>query len=490
MATVIPSNRACFTVDEVLAITGGTLVRRGHGEAAVGVSTDTRRLERGNLFVALRGANFEGHEFLEVAREAGATILLISQHMLPGGSSAVIRVPDTLEALGKLGRAHRARWARATRTTGKAGKVISITGSAGKTTTSRAVASVLRAMAPGQVHSVAGNMNNQIGMPLVLLGAEPHHRYVVVEVGTNSPGEIAYGAWLTQPDVGVLTLVSCAHGEGLGTIEDIAREKGSLLERVSVNGAAIANADDARARAQLMRTRARAVYTYGFDEEADVRILEREPEGLESQRIRVQLVAAQGAPTLEARVAALGEAGAYASAAALAVSLAVTRGRVNVEELRAGLEAMRAEEGRLRPKQLASGLVVIDDAYNANPASMTASIHAASELARRMGRPLVLVLGEMRELGAQTLIEHERLGRVASEAGAQRIIAVAGAAIGIAETAEKAGASTRFAPNAQAAAPLVVEGLTGRELVLVKGSRGVALEHVVAALESKGQEVG
>jgi UDP-N-acetylmuramoyl-tripeptide--D-alanyl-D-alanine ligase len=485
MATVIPANRAPFTVDEVLAVTGGTLVRRGPADAALGVSTDTRRLQSGDLFVALRGANFEGHEFLQAASQAGASMFLLSQHVLPAGQASVIRVPDTLEALGKLGRAHRARWARAVRKAGGRGQVIAITGSAGKTTTSRAVTAVLKALAPGQVHAAAGNMNNQIGMPLVLLGAEAQHRYVVVEVGTNSPGEIAYGAWLTQPDVGVLTLVACAHGEGLGTIEDIAREKGALLERVRESGASVANADDLRARAQLLRTRARRSYTYGFDDEADVRIVEREPGGLQSQRVRLEVATATGPRTLEANTSVLGEAGAYASAAAVAVALAVSRGRVDLERVRAGLEAVQAEEGRLRPRQLASGLVVIDDAYNANPASMTASIHAASEIARAMSRPLVLVLGEMRELGMQGLLEHERLGRVAAESGAERIVAVAGTAVELARAAESLGARAAFVSDAEAAVPVVLQAVSGREVVLVKGSRGVALERVVAALEAK-----
>lgn len=481
MATVIPPNRARFTLDEILAITDGTLVRRGSCEQAWGVGTDTRRLTPGCLFVALRGANFDGHEFLDAAHAGGASMFVVSQHVQPPGEGPVVRVPDTLDALGKLGLAHRRRWTRQIRRAGRASRVVAITGSAGKTTTSRATAAVLEALYPGAVHSSAGNMNNQVGIPLVLLGLEPKHTHVVIEIGTNSPGEIRYGASITRPDVGVLTLVSCAHGEGLGTIEDIAREKGFLLEGVSTSGAAIANADDSRARGQLMRTRARDVYTYGRDAEADVVIASREAEGLASQRLSIRVA---GQP-IEFGTPLLGEAGAYASAAALSVALAVSRGKLDAQTAARGLSSMHAEEGRLAPRELPSGLVVIDDAYNANPASMTASIGAAAELAHKLRRPLVLVLGEMRELGMRSVAEHELLGAVARESGANRIVAVAGNARHLAEVAASGGAEARFVLDATAAVR-ALDGLTGKEVVLVKGSHSVGLDVVVEALRQAG----
>ncbi|MBI5535296.1 MAG: UDP-N-acetylmuramoyl-tripeptide--D-alanyl-D-alanine ligase [Deltaproteobacteria bacterium] len=484
MATALPSNRAPFSVDEVLAVTGGVLVRRGSELPAVGVCTDTRKLQAGNLFVALRGPTFDGHAFLQTAHAQGASMFLLSQHVTAPGEGSVIRVPDTLIALGLLGKAHRQRWARDARKTGRKAEVVAITGSAGKTTTSRAVTAALGAIAPNAVHSPLGNLNNQVGVPVVLLGLESRHRFAVVEIGTNSRGEIAYGASLAEPDVGVLTLVSCAHGEGIGTLEDIAHEKGFLLEAVGAQGVAVANADDPRARAQMLRSRAQSFLTYGSDSAADVRLVAREPQDLSAQKIVFEVAGKK----LEVATPLLGEAGAYAAGAALAVCLAVTDGKADLAAVAQALGAMQAEEGRLRPRQLDSGLVVIDDAYNANPASMAASIRAASELAGKMGRPLVLVLGEMRELGMQSRQEHERLGAVAQQSGAVRILAVTGAARLLADAAAACGANTQYAEDSAAAATMIREGLTGNEVVLVKGSRGVALERVVAALEAEGQK--
>jgi len=343
---------------------------------------------------------------------------------------------------------------------------------------------VLQAIAPGAVHSPRGNLNNQVGMPLTLLGLEPSHAWGVVEIGTNARGEIAYGASIAQPDIGLLTLVTCAHGEGLGTLEDIAQEKGFLLEAVGADGSVIANGDDFRAAAQLLRSPARDAWTYGTDPAHDVCIVKRAPDGMDAQRMVVRLRTASGERELGLRVTLLGEAGAYASAAALAVAMAATSGRADLDACARALETAEGEQGRLRPRQLASGVIVIDDAYNANPGSMAASIRAASELAISMSRELVLVLGEMRELGVDSDREHRHLGEIAAAAGAKKIVAVKGSAELIKQAASGLGAAAEFAADALQAVPLVIQALTGREIVLVKGSRAVALERVVTALES------
>ena len=484
MATALPPNQASFSVDEVLAVTGGELVRRGADRVARGVCTDSRALRRDNLFVALRGTSFDGHAYVGMARDADAAGALISQYVEVPGDGWVVRVPDTLVALGRLATAHRVRWARHAHRIGTAGRIVAITGSAGKTTTSRAVTAVLQAIAPGAVHAPRGNLNNQVGMPLTLLGLEPSHAWGVVEIGTNARGEIAYGASIAQPDIGLLTLVTCAHGEGLGTLEDIAHEKGFLLEAIGADGSVIANGDDSRAVAQLLRSKAREAWTYGTDAAHDVRIVRRAPEGLDAQRLVLRLRTASGERELALRIPLLGEAGAYASAAAVAVVLAATSGGAELDACARALETAEGEQGRLRPRQLASGVIVIDDAYNANPGSMAASIRSASELATSMGRELVLVLGEMRELGVDSDREHRRLGEIAAASGAKKIVAVKGSAELIWQAASGRGAPAEFAADALQAVPLVTQALCGREIVLVKGSRAVALERVVAALES------
>jgi len=486
MSTPAPANRARFSVDEILAITGGALVRRGPTDQAVGVSTDTRRIEPENVFVALKGDRFDGHEYLDVATRAGASVLVVSRYVEPAGEASVVRVHDTLVALGALARAHRIRWARRARQLGKQARVVGITGSAGKTTTARAVSAALEVLAPAGVHTTPGNLNNAVGVPLVLLGLAESHTYGVVEIGTNCRGEIAYGASLVEPDIALLTLVSCAHGEGIGTIDDIAREKGALLEAAAADGTAIANADDARARAQLVRSRARSVLTYGQADSADVRLVSRQLQGAVAQRIELQIGCESDANRADVISPLLGEAGAYAVAAAAAVALAERGPKQDWQAVAAGLGRVQGEHDRLQPKQLPSGVLLIDDSYNANPASMQASIRAASELAKQMGRPLVLVLGEMRELGAQSAMEHDQLGTVAAQSGAAHLIAVAGWAQRTAAASKAAGLDTVFVPDAQGVLPVLVHKVSGNPVVLIKGSRGVALERAVEGLIALG----
>jgi UDP-N-acetylmuramoyl-tripeptide--D-alanyl-D-alanine ligase len=186
-----------------------------------------------------------------------------------------VRVDDTRVALGALSRAHRVRWGEGALAGGTANQrriVVAITGSAGKTTTKAVLARVLDALAPGTVHATAGNLNNDIGVPMTLFGLTEAHRYAVVEVGTNARGEIANLARMSVPDAGVLTLVAAAHTEGLGSIEDVAAEKGALLAALPPGGLAVANADDARAVAELRRSPAKTALTFGFSEKADYRV--------------------------------------------------------------------------------------------------------------------------------------------------------------------------------------------------------------------------
>jgi UDP-N-acetylmuramoyl-tripeptide--D-alanyl-D-alanine ligase len=487
MATPIPPNQAPFSLDEVLAVTGGELVRRGPRETALGVSTDTRSLRDGNAFVALSGPSFDGHAFLGDACARGAALLVVSREVDPPGDASIVRVNDTLRALGELGRAHRRRWGRARRALGSRGRVVAVTGSAGKTTSCRVIASALEALAPGGVHAPVGNMNNAVGVPLVLLGLRPEHAFGVVEVGTNAPGEVAYAASVAEPDIGVLTLVACAHAEGLGSLERIAREKGSLLEAVPRAGVAVANGDDPRACAQLMRSRARRAITYGKSESCEVRLAWRRLEGIDGQRLGLVLGAGPDRREVELRSALLGEAGAYAVAAALGVAVAAGA-RDGLEQVAARVEAVRGEAGRLRARALGSGTLLLDDCYNANPASMAASIDAAAELARSLDRPLVLVLGEMRELGAEAEAEHDRLGEIAACSGASRLVAVGGRARRTCERAGSLGLESAFSPDARHAARRVLDSVSSSDVVLVKGSRGVALERVVEALGGAGEE--
>lgn len=482
MATPIPKNLAPFTLQEILAVTGGEALTSGEA-AAVGVSTDTRSVSVGNLFVALVGGRHDGHAHAVRAAELGASVLLVSRRMEAPDGVAVVQVADTLQALGALGRAHRRRWeARSARPR----VVVGITGSAGKTTTRVATAAGLSA-AGFEVHASEGNLNNAVGIPMVLLGLEERHEAAVVEVGTSSRGEIAYGCSLVEPHVGVITLVAAAHTENIGAISDVAVEKGAMFASLARDGVAVANADDGRVRGQLLRCGARDWITYGEGPGADVQVIKRQPEGLDWSRLRVRLrgrARVAGVDELELRTPLLGVAGSYATAAAIATVLAAAPDRLSAEALQGVFEGLRGEEGRLRTVRLASGAVALDDSYNANRASVVASLRTAAELARSEGRRLVAVLGEMRELGALSADEHRIVGEEAARQGAAVVVAVSGDAAEIARAASSStpGPEVVFVENAARAIDVVAALIRPGDLVLVKGSRGVNLDTVVRAL--------
>lgn len=478
LATPLPKNRAAFTFSDLEGATRGRAVR-GLSEASevVGICTDSRTVEPGCAFVALVGEKFDGHDHLETAVERGAKVLIVSREV-DGAGAAVLRVDDTEKALGALAIFHRRRWAR-TGLDRKRKAVVAITGSAGKTTTRHATASILGSLGY-RVHASAGNLNNAIGVPLTLLGLDAEHDVAVVEVGTNHPGEIAYGASLTEPDVAVLTLVAEAHTEGLGTLADVAAEKGALFTGLRRWGVAIANVDDAYARAQLPTSPAKVYLGYGARADADVRLVSRSADGISGTRVGIELRGMR----LEARVPLLGEAGAYASLAAVSVALALDP-EVGAEALARALAAIpKVDGGRLAAIELGDATILIDDAYNANPASMEASIGAASEIARSLGRRLTLVLGEMFELGDAADALHARVGAKALAVGAGSIVAVSGKARAFVVDAP-AGTTTSFMENADAAIDAVRTAVQARDVVLVKASNGVGLGRVVEALKKE-----
>ncbi len=474
MATPIPTNRAPFTVGQVAAATGGTVLREG--EPLHGVSTDTRTLESGALFVALTGESFDGHRFLGAATEKGAAGFVVSDASAAPAAGGVVLVPDTRKALGRLGWFHRERWgvSPGERT------LVAIGGSAGKTTTTRAVAALLGVMRPGEVHATVGNLNNDVGLPMTLLGLEERHRLAVVEVGTSRRGEVADLARVALPNVAVVTLVAPEHTEGIGTLDDVANEEGDLFAALPRDGVAVGNADDARVVWQMQRSRARRRVMYGRVDGCDVKLLGRTVLGVSGSRIRVAL--GKRVATFETPL--LGEAGVSAALAALAVAESVL-GPVPEGALEAALARVAGvRDGRLVPVELADGTVVLDDCYNSNSGSLAASLRTAREVADSLGRRLGLVLGEMREMGELAVQEHEAMARAAVASRPAWLVAVNGEAERFARAAEAAGIGAEFVATSDEAAPRVTARVRPGDVVLVKGSRGVALEKVVAALAS------
>lgn len=475
MATPIPQNHARFTPAEVARATGGTLVR--DGRPLGGVSTDTRNLASGALYVALRGESYDGHRFLPQAAAAGAGGVLISTagDLPPGGS--VIRVADTRAALGLLARYHRDRWASA-----GIHRLLAVGGSAGKTTTTRAVAALLDRLGPGEVLATPGNLNNDVGLPMTLLLLDEHHHLAVVEIGTSHRGEIARLAAVARPDAAVLTLVAPEHTEGLGTLDDVADEEGDLLAALPAEGWAIGNGDDARVAAQMERSGATRRVLYGFGERCTLRAVSRESRGLAGSLLRV---AWEGGEPVAYEVPLPGDAGAYAALAALAATRALLDVPVPPGALREALQAVAAvRDGRFSPETLADGTVLLDDTYNSNTGSARSSLKTARELADHLGRRLVLVLGEMREMGPLAAQEHDEVARAAVAASPVALVAVDGEAERFARAAADAGVPSAFFATGEEAVPHVLATVRPGDVVLVKASRGVRLETVAAALRS------
>jgi UDP-N-acetylmuramoyl-tripeptide--D-alanyl-D-alanine ligase len=480
VATQIPENHARFTLAEIAQATAGAL-RGGPADAVVtGVTTDSRGGVLGKLFVALVGERFDGHRFVVDAAKNGAAALLVRKGQSHVAGAPVIEVDDTLKALGALGRVHRRRWG---------GTVVGVAGSAGKTTTKAVIAAALEAVAPGGVHATKGNLNNRIGVPMVLLGLDETRRLAVVEIGTNTRGEVAELASIVEPNVGVLTLVDIEHSEGLGTIDEIEEEEGALFRALPKNGSAIANGDDERAVRQLLRATAKRKLTYGTRGAADYRVLRREGAGIGGSTIIVERPRGRGRETIALEVPLIGLPGALSVAAAVAAADRVAGRSVPKERLARALsrEAL-GEPGRLRPVELSDRTIVLDDSYNANPASVRAAVATAREIADDRGARLVLVLGEMRELGSEAAPQHERVGRDIGKSGAAVLVAVGGEAARFVAPAMALGVEASFADDAERAAGEVLQRIRPGDVVLVKASRGVHVEHVVEELiRAKGR---
>jgi len=450
-----------FALTEVMRATGGVACGRAPELSLSGVSTDTRAIAPGSLFVALRGERFDAHDFLADAAHRGARAALVERCIPPeqAGALVQIRVADTRRALGELARFHALR---------SPARRVAITGSNGKTTTKDLLFAALSA--GGAAVASERSYNNDVGLPLTLLQIGPATAFAALELGTNHPGEIARLADLARPHVGVVTNCAAAHVEFLGDLDGVAREKGALIAALPADGVAILNADDAKFEAIRARARCRVV-TFGVRRPAeytavDIRFdLRRLVYRLRGRRVHVPLGGCHNV---------------YNSLAALAAAEAVG------VQLPAAIAALRHAHGppmRLAVERLGA-LTLIDDSYNANPGSVEAAFRtlaAATVKARR-----VMVLGDMLELGAQAAVEHRRAGALASLLGDALLIAVGPHARDVAGGALERGVDPgRIAvfDDADRAARAVPALLAPDDAVLVKGSRGMAMERVVEAIE-------
>ena len=440
--------------------TGGRLV--GDDRAISGVSTDTRAIGQGQLFVALRGERFDAHDFIGQAVAAGAAALLVSdQASVPAGVPAVV-VDDTRLALGKLAAAWRARFTI---------PVIAVTGSNGKTTTKEMIAAILKAQFGDAVLATRGNLNNDIGLPLTLLALDETHLAAVIEMGMNHPGEIAYLAGLGAPNVALVTNAQRAHLEGMGDMDEVAREKGSIFTGLAAGGVAVINADDAYADLWRALAGKHRQLSFGIEQVADVHGALRQ-HGLES---RLTLRTPEG--TVELRLAVPGRHNARNAAAAAAACLAAG---IPLTAVVTGLEHFSGVKGRLQIRQGRAGALVIDDTYNANPDSVRAAIEV---LAATIGHK-VLVLGDMGEIGEASGQYHDEIGGYAKSQGIDLLF-------GLGEACQQAvrnfGEGGRHFTDIEKLIAAVNKELGPETAVLVKGSRFMKMERVADAIAS-GEE--
>ena len=484
MATPIPTNRARVNAWSAAAATNGAIVRaRDEAVWAAGIVSDSRAVVAGGAFVAIRGAQHDGHDYLSDVAARGASLLVLARghgRAIPDGPD-VVEVDDTLEAWGALAAAHVREWRRARRD--QPARVVAITGSAGKTTTKDLCAALLATIAP--CHATAGNLNNRIGLPSVVFGLEAHHTFAVLEMGMSVRGEIAALVVVAPPDVGIVTNVGIAHAEGVGGARaDVAREKGAIFAALSESGVAVANADDAAACGELARLRAGRVETFGRAAEATYRLVDRASLG--ERGSRVVIARPTGAP-LEVTLPLVGEAAAIDLVAAVAATEAASARPLTNALVAEALADVRASDGRAKIRALPNGPLVLDDTYNANPASMRAALDTLAELARSRSARAVAVIGEMKELGARSLDEHALLGDAIAHAGVALAIGCGGLARVALERASRGGVEVVDAPDVATAAEEAVARVRFTDVVLVKGSRSVGAEAVVSALENAGK---
>ncbi|HKE47697.1 MAG TPA: UDP-N-acetylmuramoyl-tripeptide--D-alanyl-D-alanine ligase [Rhodanobacteraceae bacterium] len=437
---------------DIASWVGGRL--SGNGGFIDGVSTDTRTITPGALFVALRGERYDAHDFVGTAHERGATAAMVDREV--DADMPQIVVADTLAALGELARAVRSQ---------RDARVIGITGSNGKTTVKTLTASILAKH--GRTHVNVGNLNNEIGVPLTLLAMPERTQYAVIEMGAGKPGDIAYLARIARPGVGLVNNVAPAHLERLGSERGVAETKGAIYSALPDTGIAIVNADDAYADYFAGLAGERRIVRFGLDHKADV----------------TATLEARGGFTLKTPAGdtpiAMTQPGRHNVMNALAAAAIAFALDVPLATIRAGLEAAPAVAGRLVRRKHASGAILIDDSYNANPGSFAAAI---ATLAAEFGET-VLVMGDMAELGADAERLHAHIGALAKASGIQRLHAVGRLSRAAAE-AFGAGA-THHADQAALIAALRAD-LRAGTTVLIKGSRSSAMDRVVSALIDDG----
>lgn len=443
-------------LSECAAILQGQLCGDDGVFDAVGI--DTRALPPGALYIAIAGERFDGHDFIEQAAAAGARGAVVHKHV--DAAIPTIKVDDTRLALGRLSGAWRKR-AQA--------QIVGVTGSNGKTTVKEMVAAVLATA--GEVLYTQGNLNNDIGVPLTLLRLTEQHRYAVIEMGANHPGEIAYSAAFAAPDVAIVTNAGPAHIEGFGSLEGVALAKGELFAALPPNGVAIVNRDDAFFADWRRIAGSRKIIAFGLHPESEVTASDIKTEIVDRQFATTFLLSTPSG-RLPCRLRLAGRHNVVNALAAASAGLALG---LTTEQIVEGLQAVKPVTGRLQPWLGRKGNIVIDDTYNANAGSLKAGLDVLTGIG---GKPW-LVLGAFAELGPESLAMHRDLGALIKASGVERVFATGADAQA---TVEAFGGGAAFYDTQEALITALEQASTGAETILIKGSRARRMENVAAAL--------
>lgn len=452
---------------ETAQATGGTATAEGHLYS--GVSTDSRTIGAGELFVALRGDRFDGHHYVRDVLAKGAAAALVDHDwaVQQGEGLPLVHVADTRLALGSLAGHWRRQFAL---------PLIGITGSNGKTTVKEMCAAIMREherrddLDPAEVVlATTGNLNNDIGLPLMLLRLSAGHRAAVIEMGMNHPGEISYLTALARPTVALITNAQRAHLAGLGTLTDVARAKGEIFAGLDDNGIAVINADDPHADLWRQLVGGRTMLSFGMDAPADVQATAT-MHGFASE---VALQAPQGRVEFE-----LPAPGRHNVMNALAAATACLAAGASLGTVAEALSRYSGVKGRLQRRAGANGALVIDDTYNANPDSMRAAIDVLAALPGRR----IFVMGDMGEAGESAGQLHDEVGGYAKSRGIERLFALGDLAVAAAHNFD--GGASHFRKLEELVAALRLE-LAPEVTVLVKGSRFMRMERVVDAITEK-----
>lgn len=448
-----------FSLQQLADITGGTL--NGNNLVVDAVTTDTRKITAGCLFVALKGERFDAHDFAEDAIKSGSSALLVSKH-LPVSAPQVV-VADTRLALGRI-----ASWVRQQ----SSARVVALTGSSGKTSVKEMTAAILREC--GETLYTAGNLNNDIGVPLTLLRLTPEHQYAVIELGANHQGEIAYTTELTSPEAALVNNLAAAHLEGFGSLAGVAKAKGEIFNGLPLHGTAIINSDSHDWPHWQSALQGKTVWRFSPQQSVDSDFYATGV-SLSAKGTSFMMHTPQGETEIILPLPGRHNIANALAAAALSLSVGAP-----LNAIRQGLSGLQAVPGRLFPIELGTDRLLLDDSYNANVGSMT----AAAQVLADMPGYRVMIVGDMGELGEDAVACHRQVGEAIRLAGIDKVLSTGNLSQNISDAS---GVGEHFSDKTLLSArALALLSEHHKITVLVKGSRSSAMEQVARTLQENG----